>query len=65
MIRVQQIQREWGIQMRNGTGRYCGIWSDNQVIYRRDHTSDPIIRRYNSRAQAISLAHRWCQGYDV
>lgn len=41
--------------------RSAGVWSNNQVAI----AAQARFIQCRNRNQAISLAHRWCQGYDV
>lgn len=44
--------------------RWAGVWPDN-TVYADCHYKPARVVQCHSRNQAISMAHRWCQGYDV
>jgi hypothetical protein len=47
--------------------RFCGAWSDGRLqVYRwHDGQYKSHLVPCRTLVQAISMAHRWCQGYDV
>ena len=57
MYMLAQPCREYGFAGK----RSAGVWQDGKVALQPGGK----IRRFASYTQAISLAHRWCQGYDV
>lgn len=56
-----------GYHVANAHSRFAGAWSNGSLhlwTYHGGQYKSHTVRCHNA-AQRISLAHRWCQGYDV
>lgn len=61
------LHSEAGIHVSSrNSRRAAGIWPNGvYCVYTAQGRTRGHWKRYHNQAHAISIAHRWCQGYDV
>lgn len=71
MIRIEPYEGDClpGYHVSRDDGRrFAGAYHNVARLYKYNRDYSKVIhlqRPVANKAQAISLAHRWCQGYDV